>query len=120
MANELILTFGLAFTKNGATFNRTTFASQVTVSGTHVMAGTQAVATSAENLGKGDITTPGYLLIHNLDSTNFVQVGYDDTGFKPVVKVKAGKWAMFELAQATPQVKADTSACNIEYWLIEA
>jgi hypothetical protein len=120
MANELTLTFGLAFTKTGATFNRTAFTDTITVSGSHVAAGTQAVGTSAEALGKGDITTPGYLLIHNMDSTNFVQIGYDDSGFKHVVKVAATEWALFRLSQSTPQVKADTSGCNIEYWLIEA
>jgi hypothetical protein len=121
MANELQLQFGINYTKNAATFYRAPSSSSVTVAGNHVAAGTQAVGfAAAENLGKGDITTCGYLLIHNLDGTNFVQVGYDDGGFKPLVKLLAGEWSLFRLAQSSPQVKADTGACNIEYWLFEA
>jgi hypothetical protein len=121
MANELQIQVGVNYTKNAATFQRSPSTSAVTVSGNHVVCGTQAVGfAAAEALGKGDITTCGYLFIHNLDATNFVQVGYDDSGFKPLVKLLKGEWSLFRLAQNTPQVQADTGACNIEYWLFEA
>jgi hypothetical protein len=120
MANELSIQLGITnYSKGGNTFSKIFPTSNITVTGNNIAAGTQEVGTSAEALAKGDITTPGYLLIHNLDATNFVQVGYDDTGFKPTVKIKAGEKALFRLAQATPQVLADTAACRIAYWLIE-
>lgn len=120
MADELTLQATAQYSKNGAKFSRIPAAFSVDVAGDHVASGTQEVGTSAENLEKGDITTSGYLLIHNLDGTNFVEVGYDDSGFKNVVKLLAGEWALFRSAQATLQVKADTAACDIEYYLFEA
>ena len=120
MADEITLSASFKVEKGGASFARSTGALQVDMSGSHIAAGTQAVGTSAEALEKGDITTPGLLYIKNMDGTNFVEVGYDDTGFKPTVKILAGEWAIFRLTQTTPQVKADTGACNIEYILVEA
>ena len=81
---------------------------------------TQSIATSAEAIALGDIGTPGYMIVHNTDPTNYVEIGYDDTGFKPTVKLLAGEWALFRHTQATPQAKANSGACVIEYLLIEA
>jgi len=119
MANEITYNIFFEVEKGGAKFTRATGSQNITVSGDHIAAGTQNVGTSAEALEKGGITTTGMLYIHNLDGTNFVEVGYDDTGFKPTVKVKAGEYAAFRLTQSTPQVKADTAAVNIEYILVE-
>lgn len=120
MADELTVTGSIAYSKNGLSFNYGAPILTVDVSGDHVASGTQEVGTSAEPLEKGDITTPGWLFIQNLDSTNYIEVGYDDTGFKPTVRVNAGEWACFRVTQATPQVKADTGACDVAYWLFEA
>lgn len=79
----------------------------------------QNIGTSAENLAQGEIGTPGYMIAHNLDGANYVEIGYDDSGFKPTVRLNAGEWALFRHTQATPQAKADTSACDIEYLLVE-
>ena len=119
MANEISYNIFFQVVKGGASISRATGSTNVTMTGDHIAAGTQAVGTAAEALEKGDITTPGMLLIHNMDDTNFVQVGYDDTGFKPVVDVRAGEYAMFRLTQAVTQVKADTGDCIIEYILVE-
>ena len=121
MANEITYNIFFDVTKGGAKFSRSTGAVNITVAGSHVAAGTQAVGfAAAEALEKGDITTPGMLYIHNMDGTNYVEVGYDDTGFKPTVRINAGEYALFRCTQTTPQVKADTGAVNIEYILAEA
>lgn len=120
MANELTINMNASFTKNGATFSRFPSSFNVTCAGDYVQSGVMLVGTAAEALPLGDVATPGYLLIHNLDATNFIEVGYDDTGFKNVVKVSAGKWGLCEMAQAAPQVKADTGACKAEYYLFPA
>ena len=92
----------------------------VTMTGTDLVLATQEIGTSAENINKGEVTTPGMCMIHNLDGTNYVEVGHDETGsFVADVKVKAGEWAMFRMAQATPQGRANTAAVNIEYFIIE-
>jgi len=60
------------------------------------------------------------MMVKNTDDTNFVEIGYDDTGFKNVVKILPGDAALFQLAQGTPQAKADTDACVIQYFIVEA
>lgn len=92
----------------------------IAMTGADFFHGSQNIGTSAENLAKGDIGTPGYILVHNLDATNYVEIGHDETGtFVADVKLKKGEWAFFRCAQATPQARANTGACNIEYVLFE-
>jgi hypothetical protein len=120
MANELSISISLSFSKNGASISRSTGSNQITVAGNYVASGVGTIGTSAANLYKGDITTPGYMLFHNLDATNFIALGHDATGFVTDVKCPAGKWVMFCWNQTTPQIKADTAACKFEYYLFEA
>jgi hypothetical protein len=54
-----------------------------------------------------------------LDATNYVQIGYDDTGFKPTIKLKAGEYCVCRLGQDAPYAQADTGAVDLEYILIE-
>jgi len=124
MAGTLAVGVSVQYSNNDAKFDRVPANFSVVITGDAVASGTQSVTTGAANLEKGGISTSGYLLIHNLDATNFVEVGYDDTGFKPVVKIKGGaagvgEWALFRSAQATLQVKADTATCLVEYYLFE-
>ena len=117
MANELTIQTTAQYTKNGATFNRTPASFTITVAGDNVQAGIVSVGTSPEAIPLGDIATPGYLLVHNLDATNYIQIGYDATGFKPTVKVAAGKWGIFQLDPTVPQWQANTGACLVEFRL---
>ena len=120
MANEITTNQRLAVSKGGVAFGKTVSSTTSDMAGDHVVWRTQEIGTSAENLGKGEITTPGWFMAHNLDATNFVEIGYDDTGFKNVVKILAGEWAgPFRLAQAAPQAKADTAAVDLEYIMLE-
>ena len=92
----------------------------IDVTGDKYNASRQEIATSAEAIALGDVGTPGYILCHNCDATNYIEIGYDDAGFKPVVKMLAGEWALFRLAPAVPQAQANTAACDLEYFLVEA
>lgn len=81
---------------------------------------TQTVGTSEEALELGqDIGTPGYCMIRNLDATNFVSLRRA-TAEGNCIKIRAGKFALFELAATAPFVIADTGACRIEVLLLEA
>lgn len=118
MADELKVQVVLSFAKG--TIPRQKFDSglvSVTVSGSNYHRTVQAVGTSIEALSLGDVATPGYCIMHNLDATNFVQV-YPDATDDPVIKLKAGEWALFRFASAAPYVKADTGACNLEVFLL--
>lgn len=118
MADELTISALLRFTKGTKDVSFSDQSQQFDVTGTDYIQGTQTVGTSEEALAKGDITTPGYVFIRNLDATNFVKVR-GATGGVDCVKIKAGEFALFRFAGTAPFVIADTASCEIEYLLIE-
>lgn len=116
MANELTITTSLTFVKGNAQTTRNSGSASVTVSGTAYTTGVQSIGTSDETLSLDEIVTPGYLLLHNLNATNFILVGADGSSYP--VKLKAGEWGMFRFNGAAIHAKADTGACLLEYYLI--
>lgn len=120
MSGTATLKFFLSAVANGAAIKLTPGTQDVVIAGDHWLGNIQEIGTAAENLVQGDVGTPGYIIAHNLNDTNFIEIGYDDGGFKPVVKLLPGEWALFRSAQATPQAKADTAACDLEFIMLEA
>jgi hypothetical protein len=88
------------------------------VTGTKCLKTQQTVGTAAEALEIGDMTTPGFCLFHNTDSTNFVEIR-DGAAGADLIKLKAGEIAMCRLATATPYAIADTAAVELRYMMIE-
>jgi hypothetical protein len=122
MADEITMQVYLTFDKNGiAAFDIDSGNVSVDVTGNNAVYNIQDVGTSAENLVVGDVGTAGFIIAHNLDATNFVEIGYDDTGFVSCTKLKAGEWQLFRMSDSasTPQAKFDTGAGMLEYYLIE-
>lgn len=118
MANELTLTAALKFATGTKQAQFSKSGLQFNVTGGDYIFATQSVGTSEEALGKGDITTPGYILIFNRDATNFVSIR-GASGGANCIKLKPGDFALFRFSGANPFVIADTAACEIEYLLIE-
>ena len=116
MANEISISASLAFDKTitdsfscqGLTF---------TMSGTEYIKNVQSIGTSEEALIVGDVT-PGFILMKNLDPTNFVSFR-SATGATNTVKLKPGEIALFRSSGAAPFMIADTGACRVQYLLIE-
>ena len=120
MANELKIRTGLWLTKGNVKETIAETDKYITVSGDHVVHQTQEIGfAAAEALNVGEITTVGWAYFRNLDSTNFVEIGYDDSGFKDLLKLKAGEWCICRLSQNAPYAKADTAAVDLEYIRIE-
>ena len=118
MANELSLTVRLSFSKSGAKVNRTENIT-VDVTGDAFTHEVQSVGTTEEELAQGaDLGTPGYILIINHDTTNYVEVG-STTGVYDI-KLIAGDVALYRHNSATVYAKANTGACLVEYVLCEA
>jgi len=120
MADELKIQAMMSFAKG--TIPRQKFDSgqvSVTVAGSNYHRTVQAVGTSKEALSLGDVATPGYVILHNLDDTNFVLL-YPNATHDPLVQLKAGEWSgpLRFAPGATPNVKADTGACNLEIFLV--
>jgi hypothetical protein len=108
----------MAFSKSGAKTSRTENI-KVDVTGDSFTHEIQSVGTSEEELAQGaDLGTPGYIFLKNLDSTNYVEVG-STTGVYNL-KLLAGEVAIYRHNSATVFAKANSSACLVEYLLVEA
>jgi len=119
MANELTVTTSLSFAKGSVkSVGLADSGKQYDVTGTKYFAGVQNVGVSPEPLDLGDITTPGFIYIRNLDSTNYVDVRMGAAG-ADVVRVNAGESHLFRLSAATPYVTANTAAVDLEYFIVE-
>jgi len=123
MANEITASAQLSASKNGVTLNNSV---SLTVQASKDMAGdqmtqnVQIIGTSAEALDVGDVSTIGYVLIKNLDSTNFVELALDSgVSTQKFAKLRAGDFAVFPASTATIYAKADTSPCNCLVMAIE-
>lgn len=116
MANELTLSFSLALAKGGAVAARSSGTKLVTVSGTAYVANIPSIGTADEVLALGDVATNGYILLHNLDATNFITLGADGSSYP--IKVLAGEWSLLRWNGAAIHAKADTAACLLEYYLV--
>lgn len=117
MANEIKVSVRLVFDKGGAKTSRSENIS-VTVSGNAFTHQVQEVGTGEEELEQGtDLGAPGYLLLKNLDSSNYVEVG-STTGVYDI-RIRAGEVALYRHNSATIYAKATGGACDVEYLLIE-
>lgn len=124
MADEITLSIALAFSKNSVSVDTTDMgltALEFDVSGTDYIKGTQSIGTaSSEAIAKGEITTPGWLVIKNTDSTNYIEIGNGTfTSGNGTVKIKPGEGQAFRVSGTTPHALANTGACIIHYLLIE-
>ena len=74
-----------------------------------------AIGTSEENVTFGDVTAEGYLILQNLDATNFVEYGQDDSStMKETGNLLAGDVHLIRLADGeTLRMKADTASCDV-------
>lgn len=96
---------------------------QIDQTGTGVFVQAVDVGTSAETLAFADITTPHVVIIWNLDGTNFVEFGVDDTGTQQTI----GKLMPGGLPAIIPwspgallSLQADTAACKVHVQVYEA
>lgn len=121
MASELTATCNFRYSKNGVELARN-ISAVVDISGNYINYAVQNIGTTEEALVLNDVTfgTAGYILVKNLDSTNYVTLGRLVTAvYQPFTKLKAGEVALFRLDQTSaPYAKANASACNLEYWLL--
>jgi hypothetical protein len=131
MANELSLTVTLSYTPSDANqvaIAPASFTKTVSLGGGNYdhISGTQAIATSDTALNVGDLASIGYILIKNLDDTNFVEFNKIGTpaGAEYTMRLNAGEFCLFRLGQgANPTVLnclANSSAVDIQYWAFEA
>ena len=122
MAEEITVSGSLQVTKDGVTDTIAKIGLSVDMTGGDITHRTQTVGNSEEALGMLDAGTPGFCLIKNLDSTNYVEVR-QATGIADLIRINAGEFALFRFAAdaTAPFVIASHSdGVIIEYLLIEA
>ncbi len=117
MTDELRLGFVLSFSKGNASIKKAEHI-EVDVTGDAYESAVQEVGTSEEALAQGaDLGTPGYVMVKNMDSTNYVEIG-STTGVYDI-KLKAGQLAVWPHNSATIYAKANTATVKVEYTIIE-
>lgn len=120
MANEVYASVRVTANKSGAKSEiSTTFRANMT--GDDMLQATQVIGTTSELVSFGDITgAPQQVVIKNLDSTNFVELGGDSglTVFK--LKLLAGQTTLIQPSSATLYAKADTADVRIQVIAVEA
>jgi len=115
MAGEIKMTKTIRLTKGVLKHDFIPAPLSLTMTGTLIYDVTSSIATTEETLGPvfGDIGTEGWVCLYNMDTTNFVSVGFA-TGVYGIKLYGAGAPAdFFIIPGATIYIKADTAACSV-------
>lgn len=95
----------------------------ITQVGTNSIGNVQNIGTTTEQIIYGDVTTIGYLMIQNLDATNFVSIGLATpvtTGpGNAFAKLLPGEFLIIPTRQTTVYALADTAACDVMVTAVE-
>ncbi len=131
MANEITTNYSLTFQNPAAGALATgqaplkdSFSEQCQFTQTTpgLAAGMIIVPTAAAGtaLPLSGVTTAGWLLLRNLDTTNYVQFGIQITGtFYPFGRLKPGEFALCRLdSTAVLYLRANTLAAAVQYKLL--
>ena len=81
----------------------------------------QIIGTSEEVVSFGDVATNGYCILRNLDETNYVTYGPEDTGAMVTLgKLNPGEFAILRIAPTVVmRALADTADVKLEVRLYE-
>ena len=124
MANEITVSVSLKCVNGDFRFERRINSVSVTQAAIGGNGGVQEIGFAAhEALALGDVGTEGWLIVRNIDDTNFVDLGVDvAAAFEPFIRLEPGEPALFRLSKdagATPYAQADTAAVKVEFMLLE-
>lgn len=121
MADEISSSINFSLTNGGVKlgYNESVRITQGTKGGLEHY---QTIGTIEEALVTGDVTTPGVIVLHNLDDENYVQWGPDNAGTMVVCgRIKPGDHARFYLDSGTTlKLQANTASCRIRILIAEA
>jgi hypothetical protein len=117
MANELTVSASLSYSKD-AVVESISLSKQADITSGLRAKASQTVGTSEEQFSLVDVASPRYVIIQNLDDTNFVQVG-TATG-EYAIKLLPGDIALFPPNATALYLKADTAACLVDITAVNA
>lgn len=81
-----------------------------------------SIGTSEESISFGDVATEGVCCLYNLDATNYVDWGVDNTTMQAIGRLKPSHIpAVFSMkAGTTLKMQANTAACKVLIIMFEA
>jgi len=84
-------------------------------------AGVMATSTTAATVPSSIVSTLGYCVVKNLDTTNNIDLGVFASGtFTPFGKLKPGEQAVFRLYPGVVfQAKAEAGTPGLSYWILQ-
>lgn len=117
MANEAAIKSSLSITKGNLQYQSRPGSFNADVTGAKgPTPGAVAIATSpGTDISFSELTTPGFVRIQNLDSTNFVEFGiWDGSTFHELGELQPGEEYVFRFSRNMSgfRMKADTAAVN--------
>lgn len=116
MANEITTSVGFSASKSGATVSFSK-SKQTTMAGAVMFQSVQTIGTTTEAITfPADFSgIPSWLMIYNMDATNFVQIGLDNANpmTQAFAKLLAGQFMLLPANTATLYADADTASVNI-------
>lgn len=114
MANEIGLSGGLSVVISGSTV-RGQCSLSINQAGTESIQNVQTIGTTTEALNLGDVTTPGYLFVKNLDATNFIRIGLVTavTSGNAFLTLLPGEGVPVCTRQTVIYAIADTAPCDL-------
>ena len=114
MADEIQMTARLYASKGGAYLPSVTYTKSATMAGVDMGSQTQLISSAAvEALDVPvDVASPYKLLIANLDSTNYVELGFVSGTY--TMRIPAGETLLMPYVSATLYLLANTSSVTIQ------
>src|SRR5438552_17367532 len=103
MAGELTLSVSVSQVKNGITFAKT-WNDVFDVTGNTPISNIQNIGLTDETLDLGDISALGFIAIKNIDTTNFVSIGYTSGTY--FAKLKRGEFVVFRAGAGLTAIHA--------------
>ena len=113
MANEITINASAVVRNGNLNFSWTPGALSVTQAAIGgPTPGMQAIGASEESIAFGELTVKGWVILQNLDATNYVRWGFSTGVYGG--RLEPGEYAMFRLNPgATIFLIADTAACKV-------
>lgn len=119
MANEITINAKLAVSNGNSVFSRTITGQQFdqTAAGGPTP-GYLTIGTTEESEAFSELSTEGWVLMENLDATNYVEWGFATGVYGG--RMEPGEPALFRLnPTATLYLKANTAACKVAIYALE-
>ena len=121
MADEIKVSLYTRVTKGALKHDFVPSTLSLTMTGSLIYDVTSTIGTAEETLGPnfGDIGTEGLCVIYNLDTTNYIQVGFATTVYGMRLRGSSSPAVFFLEPGATLYLKANTASCNVRVIVYE-